>query len=206
MNILGFDTSSKDIYIVLIIGDKCIKKLVENTPSTEFLLPAIDNLLSENRIDIKDISVIAPGVGPGSFTGSRVAIASAKAFVCADESKKLLPFSAFDAIGAKDDGNLYVVEGFSNFVYVYCNGVSKCITNGEAKMLAESCKNCYATSNLLNVSNFVKTEYDILSAIMNKLGDKKYVNLSSLEPVYLRASQAEIQLEEKKRRQACDKN
>lgn len=45
----------------------------------ETLVPAIDFLRNQARIDLNEISVIAVDVGPGLFTGLRVGIATAKA-------------------------------------------------------------------------------------------------------------------------------
>lgn len=42
------------------------------------LLPMIDDLLRLNRIDKRDLGLIAVGSGPGSFTGIRIGIATAK--------------------------------------------------------------------------------------------------------------------------------
>ena len=200
MNILGFDTSSKDIYLALITDVKKVSKVIKDTPSTEQLLVKIDEFLNEYKLKISDINIISSGIGPGSFTGSRVAIVTAKAFAVANVNMKLLPFSAFDAIGYKDDGNLYVLEGFSNFVYTAKNGEFLCETIDSAKKKANESECVFATCNILGVPNFKKVEYDILKAILGKLGTRDYTKVSELEPIYLRASQAEIQLEEKLKR------
>ena len=44
----------------------------------EIIIPAISNLLKDNSISINELSTIAVGCGPGSFTGIRVVIALAK--------------------------------------------------------------------------------------------------------------------------------
>jgi tRNA threonylcarbamoyladenosine biosynthesis protein TsaB len=44
----------------------------------ETLLPAIERLLDEHRVDRSRIAVIVVGTGPGAFTGLRVGIATAK--------------------------------------------------------------------------------------------------------------------------------
>jgi len=46
----------------------------------EWLHPAIDRLLKENGTEIKDLNAVAVSNGPGSYTGLRVGLASAKGF------------------------------------------------------------------------------------------------------------------------------
>ena len=46
----------------------------------ETMLPLIDELLSENNLTIKDIQEFGVVIGPGSFTGVRVGIATIKSF------------------------------------------------------------------------------------------------------------------------------
>jgi|SRR5581483_1861080 len=85
MNILTIDsTSNKQITVGIVISGKKItksKKLV-NTSGSQIILPLIDKLLREQKLNIKDISEIEVKQGPGSYTGIRVgiAIASALAF------------------------------------------------------------------------------------------------------------------------------
>ncbi len=201
MNILCFDTSSENIYIALIMGDKSEKYFLPNTPSTEYLLPEIDKVLKANSISIKDIDVIAVGAGPGSFTGSRVAIVTAKAFASVYNNIKILPFSAFDAIGYKNNHeDMYVIKGFSDFVYVAYEDKFLCVTKDDAKVIADCKEHIYGVSDILSSPKYVSVEYDIIRAVKNKLAGYNYVKINELEPIYLRASQAELQLLEKQKK------
>ncbi len=47
-------------------------------PGSEMLLPAIDVLLRRAGVDVRALGAFAVGVGPGSFTGLRVGIATVK--------------------------------------------------------------------------------------------------------------------------------
>jgi tRNA threonylcarbamoyladenosine biosynthesis protein TsaB len=49
----------------------------------EGLLPRIESVLAEAGVSIGEIGVFACGIGPGSFTGSRIALATAKGYVLA---------------------------------------------------------------------------------------------------------------------------
>ncbi|MBR3134083.1 MAG: tRNA (adenosine(37)-N6)-threonylcarbamoyltransferase complex dimerization subunit type 1 TsaB [Clostridia bacterium] len=82
MKILSIDTSN-EICSVAILEDN---RLIRESKSTDMkqhsvtLMPMIKTTLEAEKIDLKDINVIGCGIGPGSFTGVRIAISTAKAF------------------------------------------------------------------------------------------------------------------------------
>ena len=49
------------------------------THQSEELLPAIDELLRKNKVGLKNLGQIIVNIGPGSFTGTRVGVATANA-------------------------------------------------------------------------------------------------------------------------------
>ena len=82
MKILSIDTSS-DICGVSILENKdSIITLDNNTGRThsENLMPMVKTAFDNTNLCLKDIDLIVCNVGPGSFTGIRIGIASAKAF------------------------------------------------------------------------------------------------------------------------------
>ena len=81
MKILGIDTSSNASSVAVIEDNKLICEYTVNTKTThsQKLMPMIENMLSMSEINIKDIDAIAICIGPGSFTGLRIGMATAKA-------------------------------------------------------------------------------------------------------------------------------
>ncbi|MFA5853368.1 MAG: tRNA (adenosine(37)-N6)-threonylcarbamoyltransferase complex dimerization subunit type 1 TsaB [Spirochaetales bacterium] len=79
MNILVFDTST-DILAVGVAKDNGSMKLSAESGfrHSETLLPAIEGCLSESGLELKDIELIACTSGPGSFTGLRIGMSTAK--------------------------------------------------------------------------------------------------------------------------------
>ncbi len=78
--ILNIDTAI-DIAHVIISKDGEIVDVLSNTAQKDhgsFLQPAIQQLLKNNQIPINQIEAIAVAAGPGSYTGLRVGMASAK--------------------------------------------------------------------------------------------------------------------------------
>ena len=81
MRILAMDTSS-NICSVAIIEDGRVVKELHNESKLEHsqtLMPMIDEILRQTGRTLNDINLLACGVGPGSFTGIRVGIATVKA-------------------------------------------------------------------------------------------------------------------------------
>lgn len=81
MKILGIDTSTMAANVAVLEDDKLICEYTINTKKThsQKLMPMIENMLKISDIEIKEIDAIGICVGPGSFTGLRIGMATAKA-------------------------------------------------------------------------------------------------------------------------------
>lgn len=80
MKILAIDTSSEICSTAILENDKLIDQnnLDNGKTHSENLMPLVDELIKRNNISIKDIDLFACSVGPGSFTGIRIGVASIK--------------------------------------------------------------------------------------------------------------------------------
>jgi len=168
--------------------------LALDTNNSDTYMQLIDQLLKQNGLTIDDIQNIAINVGPGSFTGLRVAISIAKGLGFGSNIN-FYTFNSFDY--AKSD-KVIVCQGFSNFVYVKQGDNMSCET-------IDSLHNAYkyiTTSNIVfeqlkecNLDVELVEKKDYFSIISDNLTSKSHIN--QLEPLYLRKSQAEIQREAK---------
>lgn len=81
MNKLIINTANEELEIVLSIGDNVFSKSDKSrSHHNETMLPLLDELLKSHNLKIRDIDELGAVVGPGSFTGIRVGIATIKAF------------------------------------------------------------------------------------------------------------------------------
>ena len=82
MKILSIDTSSDICGVSILDNNNLICNLDNNTGRThsEYLMPMIKNALSKAKLTINEIDLIVCDIGPGSFTGIRIGIATVKAF------------------------------------------------------------------------------------------------------------------------------
>ena len=81
MKVLGIDTSSNATSIAVIEDNKLICEYTINTKTThsQKLMPMIENMLKISEINVNDMDMISICQGPGSFTGLRIGMATAKA-------------------------------------------------------------------------------------------------------------------------------
>jgi len=80
MKILAIDTTSKICSTAILEDEKVIDENTINNGLThsENLMPLIVELLERNNINLSEINLISVCVGPGSFTGIRIGIATIK--------------------------------------------------------------------------------------------------------------------------------
>lgn len=80
MPALGIDTATGTCSLALGDGDSFKGELQIDAGKShlELLLPGIYRLLEEHGLDIGDVDAIAAGTGPGTFSGLRVGIATAR--------------------------------------------------------------------------------------------------------------------------------
>ena len=196
MNRLIINTANDKLFVVLQLGDNVFCKISESKMHhNETMLPLIDELLKENNVQIKDIDEFGVVIGPGSFTGIRVGIATIKAFrdslgVVAKGINNLdylfkLSKKAnqhVDTVGIKGSKDSYFVAKYINdMVYKY----DRNLTLNELTEVANTSP--IGVFNEDESLNFVKVEDDAKTLIecFEDSEDKDLI------PVYYQLSQAE---------------
>lgn len=79
--ILAFDTSTEEVCLAIGTGRDDVPVVLDfPAPRAALgrLLPALTGLLDDNGVDIREIAAVVVGRGPGSFTGVRIGVATAK--------------------------------------------------------------------------------------------------------------------------------
>jgi tRNA threonylcarbamoyladenosine biosynthesis protein TsaB len=91
VTILGFDTSTAASSACVLRPDgeqfevlPAPARLVERPAHATELLPAIGDVMARADVDFRDLDAIAVGLGPGTFTGLRIGIATARALAKAN--------------------------------------------------------------------------------------------------------------------------
>ena len=80
MYVLGIDTSTMTGGVALLKDDELVGESILNirTTHSERLLPALERLLADGGIEAKELDLLSVVTGPGSFTGLRIGVATAK--------------------------------------------------------------------------------------------------------------------------------
>ena len=82
MKILSIDTASNICGVSILEDNKLICNLDTDTGRThsENLMPMIEQAFNKTNLSLKNIDLITCDIGPGSFTGIRIGVATTKAF------------------------------------------------------------------------------------------------------------------------------
>jgi len=123
MNILAIDTSTRRLCLGLINNQRKILEynLDSGIRHTELLLPTIKKALRRLRVSLDDIDCFAVGLGPGSFTGLRIGLATIKGFVQARNVPVIglssLDVLAVNALAGNSKVISPVIDAKRNLVY-----------------------------------------------------------------------------------------
>lgn len=203
MKILGIDTTGKEA--VIYIKNKSIVdfvKLNKQMKVSENLLSYIDELLTNNNLELKDIDVLACCIGPGSFTGIRIGIATCKAFMMANSALRCVTYNTFEPyLGLVNNGFIYSSCTKSSFYRCeIVDGNIKAIDVVE-KTNVKYNDNSYLIGEDESVAYENKLDFDVLNHIKlveENVKMKKFVTENEVTPNYVCDSQAERNLKNAK--------
>ena len=100
MNLLALDTSSNACSVALQVGEDIeVAHVVKPREHTAILIPMIEALLRDARMELADLDAIVLGNGPGSFIGMRIAASVAQGMAFG-AGLKIVPVSSLAAIAA----------------------------------------------------------------------------------------------------------
>ena len=226
MKILSITTSSSICGIAILEDEQVINEINLNNGLThsESLLPLINQILNESKLSLQDIDLLAVDVGPGSFTGIRIGIATVKAFIDSLNIKYVYVNSLeglslnvqntgviCSLVDAKRD-NVFaeIVENVDGNYIVRRNASFENIIDllEELKQITPECsitfvgdgavKNKEVIVNYLPNSSFIDNN-ELSAKNIGILGFRNNSNPDylKLDPLYLRKSEAEQKMEEK---------
>lgn len=215
MKILCIDTSSKLCSVAILEDTTLINKLELDNGLThsETLMPLIKKLFDKSNLSLKDINLLVSDIGPGSFTGIRIGVATCKAF---SDSLNIpcIGVSSLEvlAYNIKSDGLICSTIDCKND---NCYFALYELIDGNYKILEEPCaKTVQEVLDLLNLKysnrsiQFIgdgipleSINYYLNVENLGIAGFKKFISKRNVGenvlPLYLKKPQAQRQLEEK---------
>jgi tRNA threonylcarbamoyladenosine biosynthesis protein TsaB len=100
MIVLALDTATREASVALTSSNRRILAQASATVTThsERLLGLIDRVMRAGAVRLADVTAVVCGCGPGSFTGLRIGLATAKG-LCFAAGRPLCCVSSLDALG-----------------------------------------------------------------------------------------------------------
>lgn len=211
MLILGIDTSTKICTCSIFDSENGViaeTSLLVKKNHSNIVMPIIDNLFKISDLTINDIDKIAVAIGPGSFTGVRIALGIAKGLAMA-LNKPLIAVNELDILEAIADGNenevIPLIDARKERVYYkYQN---KYVDDYLINLISNFDKNkkyIFVGDGAINYKNILKDNlgdnaiilpvYNAFprASILCELAiNKEEANIYTLEPEYISKSRAE---------------
>ena len=229
MNILALSTTSSSGSIAIYKENHIsyINHLDIKITHSERLLPQIDAGLKNSKITISDIDLVVIANGPGSFTGVRIGLATAKG-ICMAHNIPLLPINTLELlannIAFTDRNILALIDARMSEVYaaLYSPDLEILIQETAAKpteilakikepviIVGDGANEFEREINESGIDFKLCLEHQniplastlISMALKSDIPEYNFNSISELEPYYLRKSQAEIVRDEKIKRQ-----
>ena len=229
MKLLAIETSGKMCGACILENNKIIDTLELNNGLThsESLMPLIEELLKKNNLKISDFDAFICDIGPGSFTGIRIGVATVKAFIDCFENVKYTGVSSLETlvfnstksglicsiIDAKNDNCYYALYNLNDNNYIEIlppvaasiDEMFHCLSEYSDKPITfvGDCVSSYKNIINENIQNAEFLSDDLNNIKTSNLALAGFNKISSgntleLSPLYLKKPQAQRQLEEKK--------
>lgn len=202
--ILSIDTTLPLLSLALVEQGSVITAISSRAEGSrnEKLLPAIDWMLAETGLSMGQIDLIAVTRGPGSFTGSRIGLATVQGLALA-KGMSVCAMGTLEAAAsgqAKGSSTLVVSEaGRGEFYAAAYRGLEEILTpsllTGEAlASQAERFENAVRVEELMQTHNLA-----VLAARRAEeiAGAGRLEHYRELIPIYVRLAEAEIRLKQK---------
>jgi tRNA threonylcarbamoyladenosine biosynthesis protein TsaB len=178
MKILAIDTSSSNLSIAVCDDNGRIfeKNIDAERKLSSVIIPAINGMLKKSEFSLDSIDLFAVGLGPGSFTGLRIGVATIKALALGT-AKPLIGIPSLDILAKNvNHSNIQIcplLDAKRGMVY-------SCIYQNKNKHFKKL--NGYLLIEIKDLLKKIKTKTIFLgdgldiykSSIENKLGKKAY--------------------------------
>ena len=211
--ILNIETSSKNCSVCLSSKGNLVTSFDledEAYRHSELLTSSIQNILSQNNLDVSGLSAVSVGIGPGSFTGLRIGLSVAKG-LCYPHNINLIGISSLKIIAnsvinenkniismIKDKGEHYYISKYSNDLKEVVEPKIKLIDrdyifnilDDDSVIVVNTDESNEFISDLVDdeIQVFKRTisSVDMISLSHKSLEEKKFEDIAYIEPMYVK--------------------
>lgn len=204
MKILFLDTSSFFVTIAILEDDKVIyefKDYITDDMSSK-VMPIISDVFTKVSFSIKDIDKIFVVNGPGSFTGVRIGVTIAKTIAWA-LNKPISTISSLEYLATTQCDSKYIIpmiDARRGFVFagVYDSNLNNILN--DCYINIKELEKYYDNSTIISfndIENCVKPNLDVSKIVRKHINDEP-IQSHLVKPQYLKNTEAEEKLKEKK--------
>lgn len=233
MRVLAVDTSSNVATVAVMENELLLGEYILNHKKThsQKIMMMIEQLLSDLELTVNDIDVFAAAVGPGSFTGLRIGVATIKALAHA-AGKRVVSVGTLEALAYNVQYAEHIIvpimDARRNNVftasYIWDEGFKE-IGEPEGITIEECIESCGDFLDTIFVGDgaIVHREYikerlgdnaifpsgialnsrasSVAAIAMERAKNGKTESYLEMKPYYIKKSQAERELEEREKKQ-----
>ena len=190
---LILDSSNVYLNVGLAINNKLVDKISYEAwqKQSEYMIPEIHNILSRNKIDPKNVNEILVTIGPGSYTGVRIALTIAKVYGYS-LNIPVYTFSSLEVLEVKDKYSICLENARSkrSYIGVYFNKEvilkDQVLTNTEVLEYISKHQE-YALCGDLEYLNLSSSPSDIFNTMLYlKNESKRVLDIKALKAIYLK--------------------
>ncbi|WP_122072522.1 tRNA (adenosine(37)-N6)-threonylcarbamoyltransferase complex dimerization subunit type 1 TsaB [Pseudophaeobacter sp. EL27] len=179
--VLGFDTSAPHCTAALLLGDRVLAQRFEegSRGQAERLMPMLEEILTEAGKTWAELTAIGVGIGPGNFTGIRIAVSAARGLALGLK----IPAVGINGFEAREkQGVVAAVPAPRAQVYACLNGEApRLMPEAEASDAARSAGLVFAPE---------ASPADLAQRIAELAGQRYLDSVAPPAPLYLRAADA----------------
>ncbi|CCV63696.1 Putative glycoprotease, peptidase M22 family [Alteracholeplasma palmae J233] len=182
---LIFDVATDTQIVIYAVDSKIITKEIRvgKKDHAAYMIPLIDKVLKENNLTIKQIDQIIVGSGPGSYTGIRVAVMTAKMLSYTNQID-LYEISSLNLLTSGYEGIKTPMIDARN------NNYFSASYDDEKVILKEA---LYAIDDLSKYQNHIVINSDTIKVNLENAQKfyQKVLDVHAFTPKYLRVTEAE---------------
>lgn len=206
---LFLDTSSDLLKVSLLNNGEVVydKELITKNDHSSYLVPSINEAFKNNNIDFKNLDKIVVGIGPGSFTGTRISITVAKTYA-ASFNIPIVPISSLEImIYNSEDYDYYVpiIEEKNDNIYfsIFYKNRTRVIDDSYSNIskLYSILRDLNGKIAIISNSNKKYENYDSFDKVINSKEivknaqvNNKEINPHLLKPNYIKKIEVEAKL------------
>ncbi len=198
---LFLDSSDKKVIVALLSGGKLIDSIIEENDNhlSEKFLPMIERIIAKNQLQIDNIDAIYVINGPGSFTGVRVGVTTAKVMAWGLK-KRIIPISELALLATTLTNKKYIVpyiDARRNAVYagIYDKNLNSVMADAYISIdnlmkKIDHIEDVEFVSYYNNIEHTIEPNIDIEKIVQKHYNDEG-INPHQVVPNYLKRTEAE---------------